>query len=246
MNVSYKGGAGMLAPTLDAIQAVKTLAFQQMPVNIVGIYKGMSFSERIQPLRVGLDHVVFRAPCLQVCLTLRDPVYLHSRILPETIRARPHMLNCTSQELRLSEFSYTGSLWYEREEQRVQPEQPVEVELRLGKQPYSTTLKDLSCNGAGLFVDLSTPDDPDISINTPVELKLQLSPGHYVHLAGSVTQRRKTGRSLMALGVRLHPTPIQKTWLQDYIAQRKLEIFNELEQQISSRLEPQRAESLYF
>jgi len=236
----------MFDRTREALTAIKRLAFQQTPVNIVGIYKGVSFTERIQPLKVGLDHVVFRAPCLRVCFTLRDPVYLHSRILPETVRARPHMLNCASHELRLSDFTYSGSIWFERDEQRVQPERQVDVELRSGNHRYQTTLKDLSCNGAGLFIDWSGPDEPDLRINTPVDLKLNLGAGRNAGISGRVTQRRKAGRLLLAVGVRLHPTTIQESWLKDYIWRRKLEILTELERQLNSRLEPQRAESLFF
>ena len=236
----------MLAPTFDALQAVKTLAFQQTPVNIVGTYKGMIFSERIQPLKVGQDYVIFRAPCLQVCLTLRDPVYLYSRMLPETVRARPHLLNCNTHELRLSDFSYTGSLWFERGEQRIQPESPALAELILNGQRYSATLKDLSVHGAGLFIDQTPGNELDVCINTPVELYLNLGPSLQMTIPASISQRRKVGKVLLMVGLRLRPSPTQETWLNSYISDRKIDIYNELEQQIRLRLEPQMASTPFF
>ncbi len=115
----------------DALQAVKSLAFQRVPLNLVSTYKGVHFIERIQPIKIGVDSITFRAPRLQVCVTLRDPVYLYSRVLPETVRAKPQLLNTSPQELRLSDFSFNGNLWFDRMEQRVQPDRPIEVMLKL-------------------------------------------------------------------------------------------------------------------
>ncbi len=230
----------------DALQAVKSLAFQRVPLNLVSTYKGVHFIERIQPIKIGVDSITFRAPRLQVCVTLRDPVYLYSRVLPETVRAKPQLLNTSPQELRLSDFSFNGNLWFDRMEQRVQPDRPIEVMLKLHNRIYSATLRDISLHGAGLL--LYTGDQPnfDVLVNTPVDLRFDLTPTTSLDLHAKVVCRRRVGSTMMVLGVRIFPSEEQTRWLENYIVRRKLEILNELDELINQEMEPQTAADLYF
>lgn len=230
----------------DALQAIKSLAFQRTPLNLFCSFKGVHFSEKIQPLQVGIDHVTFKMPAMNICLILRDPVYLNSRVLPEAVKASPQMMSCTTPELRLSNFSYTGTLWFDRLEQRVQPERPVSVGLSIHKKNYNATLKDISAHGAGLLVYVGENPDLDVLTNTPVDLRFQLTPTTRLSLPGKVICRKRYGRGMLSLGVRIFPTQSQEGWLTTYTNRRRAEILNELQQQLNNTLEPQRVKDLYF
>ncbi len=230
----------------DALQAVKSLAFQRVPLNLVSTYKGVHFIERIEPIKIGVDSITFRAPRLQVCMTLRDPVYLYSRVLPETVRAKPQLINSNPQELRLSDFSFNGNLWFDRMEQRVQPDRPVEVMLKLNNRIYSATLRDISLHGAGLLLYIGDQPGFDVLVNTPVDLRFDLTPTTPMDVHGQVVCRRRVGSTMMYLGVRIFPSEEQTRWLENYIVRRKLEILNELDDLINDQLEPQTAADLYF
>lgn len=230
----------------DALQAVKSLAFQRVPLNLVSTYKGVHFIERIEPLKVGVDSITFRAPRLQVCLTLRDPVYLYSRVLPETVRARPQLINSSPHELRLSDFSFNGNLWFDRMEQRVQPDRSIEVTLRLHNRLYTATLRDFSLRGMGLMLFIGDQPDFDVVVNTPVDLHFDLTPSTPIAFHGQVVCRRRVGATMMYLGLRIFPSEQQTRWLENYIVRRKLEILNELDDLINQQMEPQTAANLYF
>ncbi len=230
----------------DALQAVKSLAFQQLPLNLVSNYKGLHFVEKIEPLKVGVDTIIFRAPRLQVCTTLRDPIYLHSRVLPETVRARPQMINCTTMELRLTDFTFNGNLWFDRLEQRVQPERPVATLLAMHRSVYSATLRDISLHGAGLMLYLGDYPDLDILVNTQVDLRFDLTPQTRLSLHGRVICRRRIGAAMLYLGVHIYPSNEQSIWLENYIFRRKMDILGELDQQVHQRMEPQPVKDLYF
>ncbi|MEN4012963.1 MAG: PilZ domain-containing protein [Chloroflexota bacterium] len=230
----------------DALQAVKSLAFQRLPLNLVGNFKGLHFIEKIEPLKIGVDTVVFRAPRLQVCATLRNPVYLYSRVLPETVRASPQMINCTAMELRLTDFTFNGNLWFDRLEQRVQPERPIPTLLTVHKSVYSATLKDISHHGAGLMLYVGDQPELELLVNTPLDLRLELSPQTRLSLHGRVVCRKRVGTAILYLGVRIYPTQDQARWLENYIARRKANILRELDQQAYQRMEPQQVKDLYF
>ena len=230
----------------DALQAVKSLAFQHTPLGLASCFKGMHFIERVQPVQVGISHVVFRAPSPKVCLILGDTVYLYSRVLPETVRATPQLVGYSAHELRLTDFSYTGTLWHERIEQRVQPEKPVSVDLLMARRFYRASLKDISANGIGLLVNIPVEIQGDIITNTPADFTFQLNALDQFTLHGKIVHRQLIGRSLFDLGLHIFPTPTQKTWLENYISRRKQAILTELERQLAYSLEPQPVKDQYF
>jgi hypothetical protein len=236
----------MFTQPRDALQAVKSLAYQQTPINVAGGYKGMLFNERILPVLVGPDHIVYRTPSLKVCIILRDPVFLYSRVLPETIRATPQLISCTTGEMRLTDFAYTGSLWFDRDNQRVQPEKPMTTDVRINGKSYPASLKDISLHGAGLLVYTQDEEFLNLLSNTTVEFPFPIAGGNSMTVNGKVAHRHSLSPSVLDLGLRIFLTSYQRTWLENFISRRKLEILSELERQITERLEPQRIKDQYF
>ncbi len=57
----------MLTPYTDASQAVKSLAFQSIPVALTSVYKGVLLEEKVAPLKINPDSITYRAPKTQIC-----------------------------------------------------------------------------------------------------------------------------------------------------------------------------------
>lgn len=223
----------MLIHSRDALQAVKSLAFQRIPLAVTSTYKGMFFEEKVAPLKVGPDHIVFKAPKPQICLSLRDQVWLHSQVLPESVRAMLQTEYDGGGEITLTNFSYTGAYWRDRLEQRIEPGNPVRAMLTVANQSYPANLTNLSLHGAGLLVYLGDSTDPNLVARSPIEVCFTLS-GHIdFHILGTIASCRQMGYSVIQVGVRLQPTLNQAAWLENYIANRKIDILRELDEKVA-------------
>lgn len=218
----------MLTQPENALQAVKSLAFQRIPVAITATYKGLFFEERVAPLKVGPDYIVFRAPKSEICRTLRDKVILHSQVLPQSVRTSLQSLNPETCELTLSNFVYTGAYWRDRHEQRVEPEAPIKAEVTINKNHYRANLNNLSLHGAGLLVYFGDEPRGVLSLKMPLEISFQLGLQNDFHIPGTIASLRQMEYSLVQLGVQLRPSLSQITWLENYVARRKIEILEEL------------------
>jgi len=219
----------MLTHSNDALQAVKSLAFQRIPVAVTSTYKGLFFEEKVAPLKVGPDYVIFRAPKSQICRTLHDKVMLHSQVLPESVRTDLHSIDSTSREITLTNFSYTGAYWRDRHEQRIEPPAPLQAALIIEKNTYRANLNNLSLHGAGLLVYFGDDERRDLALKMRVEVCFQLSAQSDFHILGTIACIRQMDYTLAQVGVRLEPTSNQASWLENYIAKRKIEILNELD-----------------
>jgi len=225
----------MLTHSRDAMQAVKSLAFQRIPVAVTSTYKGLFFEEKVAPLKVGLDYIVFKAPKPQICLALRYQVWLHSQVLPESVRATLQTVHTANGEITLTNFVYTGDYWRDRQEQRIEPANPVRATVNLAKQSFPANLTNLSLHGAGLLVYLGENTDRGLVPRSPIEVCFTLSEHIDFHIQGTIASCRQMGYSVIQVGVRLQPTLNQVAWLENYIAKRKIEILQEMDQKVTHR-----------
>src|SRR5574340_1572067 len=176
----------MLTPYTDASQAIKSLAFQSIPVALTSVYKGVLLEEKVAPLKINPDSITFRAPKMQICATMRTPVILHSKLLPESVRAQIQYINPRSGEICLSNFSFTGFYWQDRGEQRVEPADPVYATLTVYTQRYRSNLTNLSLHGAGLMIFLGDNLGSNLIAKSKVDLNFKLSEHNEFTVAGSI------------------------------------------------------------
>jgi preprotein translocase subunit Sec61beta len=223
----------MLTQSRDALQAVKSLAFQRIPVAVTGTYKGLFFEEKVAALKVEPDAIVFKAPRPQVCLTLGEQVWLHSQVLRESVRATrlPGTSGCG--DITLTNFAYTGAYWRDRLEQRIEPHIPVRATFTVQKKSFPANLTNLSLHGAGLLVYLGEDTGGILNPKAAVEVCFTLSERNDFHLLGTVAGCRQVGYSVVQVGLRLQPTNTQVIWLENYIASRKIEILHELDEKVA-------------
>lgn len=222
----------MLIEYTDAMQAIKSLAFQSIPVAVTSTYKGIFLEEKVAPIKVNPDSVTFRAPKKQICATMRTPVIIHSKVLPESVSAQVLYINPKAGEVCLSNFSFTGYYWQDRYEQRIEPDAPVYATLSVQQKHYRANLVNLSIHGAGLMIYLGDSTASELTPKTRVDVNFKLSMQNEFNISGVIASIKFLGYSLAQAGLRLNPTTNQEIWLENYISKRKIEILNELDHQV--------------
>lgn len=222
----------MLTQFTNAMQAVKSLAFQSIPIAVTSSYKGVFLEEKVAPLKINPDSVTFRTPRDQICATIRPPVLIHSKVLPESVRADVQFVNPKTGEICLSNFIFTGSYWQDRGEQRIEPNDPVYATLTVQQQRYRANLVNLSLHGACLMVFLGDSTAKELAPKANVEVNFKLSENNEFNITGLVASVKFLGYSLAQVGLRLTPTSRQETWLENYVTKRKIEILEELDHKV--------------
>jgi hypothetical protein len=223
----------MLAHSENALQAVKSLAFQRIPIAVTACHKGLFLEEKVAPLKVGPDFIIFQAPKKPICQVLQNRVILHSQVLPETVRTDLLALDTENSALSLTNFAYTGTYWHDRREQRVEPSVPVKAEITIQDKIFQANLNNLSLHGAGLLVYFGDEDHDSFRPGLPVEVSFQLGTQGDFHISGVIASIRQMDCSLGQMGLQLHPSLSQTSWLENYISERKMEILAELEERQS-------------
>ncbi len=232
----------MFNQPVNALISIKTLAFQQTPITLTTNFKGLLLDDRLKPLRVGPEQITFSSPRQQILLTLREPLYLHSHALPESVRANLCSINNVAREITLANFRFSGTPWRDRLEQRVQPEQPLVAMVTIERRIYQASLIDLSLHGAGVMINGVNGEVPDPALKSPVDINFKLDSQTRLSMRSMVAYVRRGGSYLLNLGLRLIPTPNQEALLESYITKRKIEIMTELQQQVRERFETSRVE----
>ena len=106
---------------------------------------------------------------------------------------------------------------------------------------------DLSINGMGLLVGSSDDCELEFEPNSCVRTDFETSPAHkWIKLGGAIHYQLKVARSIVRLGIRLYPKVEQARQLEKYIAKRKNEIMEELDQAYLTASIPLGVESQYF
>ncbi len=227
----------MITQPINATNSIKTLAFQQTPITLTASYKGLLFDERINPLKVGLDQITFSLPRQHVVLILCDPLILHSRALPESVRANMSSIDLSVGEMALTNFRFSGVPWRDRYEQRVQPVLPLNAMLTIDNRIINASLIDLSLHGAGVLIEGEQGQMPDPQIKSSIDINFQLDRLTRLSMRCGVSHVRRGGSNLLSLGLRLFPTSYQESLLEPYITKRKLEIMYELQELVREKMQ---------
>ncbi len=232
----------MFIQPVNALIPIKTLAFQQTPITLTTCYKGLLFDDKLKPLRVGSEQITFSSPRQQILLTLKDPLYLHSRALPESVRANLCSINNVAREITLANFRFSGAPWRDRYEQRVQPDQPLPAMVTIDRRIYQSSLVDLSLHGAGVIVNGAGSEVPEPALKSSVDINFQFDSQTRLSMRSLVVYVRRGATYMLNLGLILIPTPNQETMIESYITRRKIEIMTDLQQQARERFEMGRFE----
>jgi len=214
--------------------------------SIASTYKGLILSNPIRVLDILPDRVVFQAPELRLCFTLREKVHLYSHALSEAITARLLELNLILGKISLSDLTFCGHSWKDRLCERIQPQNLICVDFSSQKTTARAQLKDLSTTGMRLFISRAKDRSMCTDHNGPVRLALQLPKDDFkMDLKGKIIYSRQFG-NLVIVGVSILPNKSQEKRLHQYILARKAEILNELESEYHKLFAPPQIQDLYF
>lgn len=193
-------------------------------------YRGLIFRQEIRTVAVNDHYAVFQASERNCCAALEGCVFLYSSFLPKPVKARVRDLFVHKGMLSLSNFEYVLSNWKERCHERVQPKEPTYFSLYHRKGLVRASLLNISLCGMGVLICSS--EDCEFEPNSSVCVDFQITPAfRWIKLGGAIHyQQKKLPTTISRLGIRLYPKIEQAQLLKKYLAYRKAEILNEIEQ----------------
>jgi len=219
-----------IIPSIDAFNVITRLAEKKLPLYLSLPYKGLALPQELQILDIQEDQVTIQAPHQGGNLLVGDFIFLHSQEIMQTLAARLVEINLPTGQLRLSELVYLGTPWKERSDMRVEPKDPIMVDVRSASMTYRACMENLSLNGAGLLAYKAIERGVLLEPQQRVLLDFELPPEHRrILIRGVVANLHLVGKTLVRVGVHILPSVIKNRWLQRYILWRKNEILEELE-----------------
>jgi len=236
-----------IIPNFDAIELLTRLAEKKIPLQLSMPYKGMTLAQELQILDIQEGRVTIQAPNKQANFLVGDFVFLHAQEIAQTMAGRLVDINLSDGRLKLSEVVYLDTLWKERTDMRVEPKDPIMVDVRSGSIAYRACVENLSVNGAGLLaykvIERGVPLEPQ----QRVLLDFELPPEHRRLVIRSVIANlHLLGDTLVRIGVHILPSEFKKRLLQRYILWRKNEIIEELEKNSLEENKYPTVVNLYF
>ncbi len=148
---------------------------------LLNAYKGAPLIIPAVLQDVGEGQAIFETtPPNSVCLTWSDQTLILSDGTLEPISARVASFDIGTGLVTLERFAYAGYQFGHRREVRVEPEQPLVVEIEHPAGKFPATLCDLSMGGAGLQIDTGGCS-PELHKGDEVQVTIQL-PGGPVRL----------------------------------------------------------------
>jgi hypothetical protein len=218
-----------IIPNHDAIDLLSRLAKKNVPLQLSMPFKGMALAQDLLILDIQDGRITMQAPNQQTTFLIGDFVFLHSQEIGQTMVARLAEINFRAGLMKLSEVVYLGTPWKERSDTRVEPKEPIMVDVRSGPVAYRACIENLSLNGAGLLaykvIEKGVPLEP----HQRVLIEFGLPPDHRrLVIRGVVANLHLLGDTLVRIGVHILPSLVKKAILQRYISSRKNEIMEEL------------------
>ncbi len=205
---------------------------QRKPVRLINTYRGIPINNDARIITISQGYVAFGVHEYQaVCMTLEGKTFVQGDLLSEVYQARAVAVDVLTRQAILTEFAGVGNTVGKRMAVRVQPKEPVDVEIYDGKRRIPGKLADISSTGVGVFtfatyiygeLSFEKSENVFIDVRMPVSdaiLRFEGKISSVVHQKGTFLHR---------LGVKLLPNPATDQPLLLYITQRQEEILREL------------------
>jgi hypothetical protein len=236
-----------IIPNHNALDLLSRLAEKNVPLQLSMPYKGMALAQELHILDIQDGMITMQAPNQQINYLIGDFIFLHSQEIAQTIAARLAEINFLAGVMKLSEVIYLGTPWKERSDTRVEPKEPIMVDVRSGAIAYRACIENLSLNGAGLLaykvIEKGVPLEPQ----QRVLIDFELPPDHgRMVVRGVIANLHLLGDTLVRIGVHILPSMLKKESLQRYIYSRKNEIMEELDRTYLEENRYSTVVNLYF
>jgi len=226
-----------MASNPQIISDLKVIQEAGHGIDVLTSYKGVPFicHALIINIKNDLVQIVTKDRPIVCLKNEKRPQILGSDFFEPSL-ASVVSLDIPSGKIELNQFSYVGTKLGERMIVRVEPKEPLSVNLEIEGQKISAQLADISINGLGVLVDskLYTPLlKPGADINT----SLQLHTGS-IESTGIVLSALKVGDNFR-LSIRYNQKNYQKMRIYRYLVDRRAEIGAELNENYRLALQDQ-------
>lgn len=232
---------------MTLMNVLQALEVQHIPLSIHYNYKGVGLVESLKILGLSGSRLMLQSPNQKICAILEKEVLLHCPLLPQGVTARLAEVNVRQGWITLEDMTYTGQSWRERDQDRVQPADPIYVLLRVDQTVIRACVEDICVGGVALLAYKAVQYKSELLPGAEVSLDVRLTPmpGHTV-IRGTVANLSMPGSFLVRIGVKWIPSQVQLRSLKEYIDHRRQEIIAELEERSGRFLEPRGTKDLYF
>jgi hypothetical protein len=201
-------------------------------------YKGVPLITKAGLSSVHEDRAIFDViPPTSVCLAWEERALLLSDGILEPIEGRVLAFDLAAGKVELGGFLYAGYRFGNRHEVRVEPSDPILVEIRAPGEVFQGQLADLSMSGAGVTISkpaIQGSAENTLMRSTSVELNINL-PDCNVQVPGQELSRMDQG-SDSRLAVIFSTGVAGKNILLRYIIQRRDEIRKEVQEKYAAFL----------
>lgn len=229
----------------DLMRWFQEIAAHQGSVRLINAYRGIPVIHPATIQSVSQGYVIAEVHPLQAaCMNIEGITFMLVDIIPNALRARAVAVEMLHSQAILTEFARTSSSIGKRLTVRVQPSQPIEVQIYDGESRVSGKLADISASGAGVT-----------EMNTHLVRSDGWEIGQQVYLDGRMPNREKVMRfrgkitslvstpetPLSRVGMTINADPATMEALQEYIATRQEETLEELERVYESLCRQQAA-----
>jgi hypothetical protein len=240
LNTKAEYPRGKIATVIERIAACN------LAITITSTYKGLILTQPIRVLDILPDRVIFQTPEHRLCFTLKEKVHLYSHVLMEVITAQMLELNMVVGKFTLSDLIFSGKSWKERLCERIQPRDPICLDMAVNNTLVRTHLENLSATGMSVIIYRTEDKGAYINCDALIGLAFQLPRDTMkMEMLGKQISSRQVG-NLVIVGIHLFPSSSQEMRLNQYIMARKAEILDELEWAYQKIFEPRQVQDLYF
>ncbi len=215
---------------------LKSILLAKQQVELWSLYKGVPVMIRADIEQVAGVQALFAVqPPESISLTWSRQVVIHSPLLLHRVQARVDSFDVVTGKARLSEIRYQKSGYFERSQARVEPRNPISVEMKSGTHSIMGTLADISLIGAGVYITMVEPEHA-LKRAERTDLIICLPEGR-VQVSGKI---RGVGKSVdfYRLAINFTDDTPQNRMVMRYISQRRKEILDELPRLYEASLSP--------
>lgn len=231
----------------DVLSILRYLGQQNATVELTKSFRGMILQEMVSIPEVTRDQAAFRVSNSEICAALEGEVCLQNGLFPRPVVAKIKCLNPIKGMLTLYDFAYVNTEWKKRQHERVQPKPATYVTLHWRGKTVRPYVRNVSVDGMGVMAYRMLEKGVQIQPGSTVHLDFELPPDHkFIAVKGTVIYLEKRGSLATAIGMRLFPKIKETRCLEKYVARRKQEIFEELENLFCELSAPRGVENLYF
>jgi hypothetical protein len=199
-------------------------------LRLLNIYKGLPISHDASIIKIERPAMLVSVSKLQAtCLELQRHTYVQITELKCVLSASVYTVNFVDEIASLHNFDYAPSTIGNRQIVRVQPADPIELELLISGQTFKCRLADISYSGVGVYTATIFYGGEVFNINRRATLVLRLpSQSASMKIAVKIANVKKGQQMSYRLGMQLFPEAEAKQEIARFVAMRQSEIQREI------------------